>query len=42
MTGGKLSSIEVANMELVYWSVRSSRLMGGDWVKGGDRFNLAR
>ena len=32
MTGGKLSSIEVANMELVYWSVRSYSIRGGDGV----------
>ena len=33
MTGVKLSLIYVANMELVYWSVRSSSKRGRD--KGG-------
>ena len=34
--GKKLSSIWFANMELIYWSVCSSRMRGVDWVKGGD------
>ncbi len=25
-------SIKVANMELIYWSVRSSSRRGGEWV----------
>ena len=32
LTGGSLSSIKVANMDLIYWSVRS--YIGGDGVKG--------
>ena len=34
MTGEKLSSILLANMELVYWSVRSSVGGDGDVVLG--------
>ena len=30
MTGEKLSSIWVANMDITYWSVRSSSRSGGD------------
>ena len=40
MTGEKLSSIQLANMELVHWSVRSSNRRGGrqrGW-KGGNRY----
>ena len=33
MTGEGLSSSYLANMELVYWSVRSSIRSKGDWVK---------
>ena len=29
----KLSSIKLANMDLIYWSVRSSNRRGGDYVK---------
>ena len=34
MTGGKLSSIIVANMDIIYWSARSSSRKGGYGVKG--------
>ena len=34
MTGEKLSSIELANIELVYWSVLSSSRRGEDGIKG--------
>ena len=34
LTGEKLSLIGLANIELVYWSIRSSSWRGGDWVKG--------
>ena len=34
MTGEKLSSIEIPNMELAYWAIRASSRRGGDWVKG--------
>ena len=33
LSGEKLSSILLANMELVYWSVHSSSKRGGDGVK---------
>ena len=36
MTGGKLSSIWLANMKLIYWSVRSSGRRGGDEIKRVD------
>ena len=36
MTGKQLSSILLANMELDYWSVRSSSRRGGYRVKGVD------
>ena len=39
MTGKKLSSIELANLEQIFWSVRSSSLRGGDVVKGVDGGN---
>ena len=32
MTGGKMLSIKVANMDLIYWSVRSSSRKGGDGI----------
>ena len=35
LTGGNLSSIYVANMDLINWSVRSSSRRGGDGVKVG-------
>ena len=34
MTGEKMSSIYVANMEIIYWSVRSSSWRGGYGVIG--------
>ena len=34
MTGKKLSSIYVANMDITYWSVLPSNRSGGDGVKG--------
>ena len=34
MTGEKLSSIQVADMDIIYWSVRSSSMRGGDGVNG--------
>ena len=34
MTEKKLSSIPVAIMDIIYWSVRSSSRRGGDRVKG--------
>ncbi len=34
MTGEKLSSIKLVNIELIYWSERSSSRWGGDWVNG--------
>ena len=43
LTGEKLSSIWLANMDLFYWSVCLSRRRGGDFVKvvdGGHRFLL--
>ena len=36
MTAEKLSSILVANMDIIYWSVRLSSRRGGDCVKGID------
>ena len=36
MTGRKLPSILVANMELAYWSVRASSKRRGDVLKGMD------
>ena len=36
MTGVNLSLIQVANMDLLYWSVRSFSRKGGDGVKGLD------
>ena len=38
MTGEKLSSIWVANMEIIYWSDRSSSMRGGDVGKWVDRY----
>ena len=35
MTGGKLSSIWVANKDIIYWSVQTSSKRGGNGVKGG-------
>ena len=35
LTRVNLSSIYVANMDLINWSVRSSSRRGGDGVKGG-------
>ena len=32
-----MSSIQVANMDIIYWSVLSSSRLGGNWVKGVDR-----
>ena len=34
MTGEKLWSIQVANMEITYWSVRSFRMESMEWAKG--------
>ena len=34
LTAENLSSIEVANRDLIYWSVRSSSRRGGDGIKG--------
>ena len=44
MTWKKLSSIYVAKMELIYWSVRSSSRREWEGIKGveGGAFNLAR
>ena len=36
LTGENSSSIKVANMELVYWSVHSSRRRGGNEVREVD------
>ena len=36
MSGEKLLSILVANMELIISSVHSSKRTGGDWAKGVD------
>ena len=36
LTGEKLSSILVANMYLIYWSVRSFIRRGGICLKGSD------
>ena len=41
MTGEKLSSIWLANMELIYWSVHSSRRIGGNGVKWESLFQPA-
>ena len=38
INGEKLSSIKVANMDIIYWSVHSRSKRGGDrmkWVDGG-------
>ena len=37
ITGEKLWTILVANIDIIYWSVRSSSKRGGDGVKGVDR-----
>ena len=39
MTEGKLSSILVANMDITYWSVRSSSMKGGEGVKEVDEWD---
>ena len=36
LTGGNLSSINLAIMDLIYWSVGSSSRKGGDRLKGVD------
>ena len=36
LTAENLSSIKVANMDLIYWSIRSSSKRGGDGLKGMD------
>ena len=33
MTGEKLLSNKVANIDIIYWSVRSFSRRGGDWLK---------
>ena len=38
LTGGNLSSIKLANMDLIYWSVRLSIRRGGDDLKGESLF----
>ena len=35
MTRERLSSIQVANMDFIYWSIRLSMRMGGDGVNVG-------
>ncbi len=41
LTGEKLLSILVANIDVIYWSVRSSIRRGGVEVKGADIIILA-
>ncbi len=36
LTGEKSSSIQLDNMEHIYWSVRPSSKRGGDGIKGVD------
>ena len=36
LTGKKLTSFQVADMEIIYWSVRSSSRWGGDRIKVRD------
>ena len=36
LTGKKLSSIKVANMDLIYWTVHLTSRRGEDWVKWMD------
>ena len=36
LTEQNLSSILIANIDLIYWSVRSSSGSRGDWLKGID------
>ena len=38
---GNLSSIYIANIDLIHWSVRSSSRRGGDGLKGSDLLILA-
>ena len=34
---GKMPLIWLANMDLIYWLVRSSNKRNGNWVKGSKR-----